>query len=821
MWTRTVTTAGEALVASAFGATLNYTTVKAGSGSVPVEELVDQVDVSGFIKDFLITGVSSEGSQSILNARLDNIDITTETPLTQVGIFANINGEYEVLLVILQNDTPSTIPTHDSQPGYVFEPQFNIAVSGVANFTANIDWNSYAKLSDIQNATANLVIRIPGMGLSTNDYTNADKNKLAAIEEGATSTVVVQSIGSSETSVMSQKAVTDRLVGADIGFLKPKNFSINGTDVEIIDYDTTQWNPNFVVAFGATIPTPSDTGVVSLAIQVATDPHTNATDRINAFLWDIDGQDWVAATGNPLSVEEGWLFFSYPSGTLEDWFWNASSFSELEVGAIDPSQFAPASHVADQLQSENGVHGIRYWNGKLQYANGTGWVNVQTGVGIGIGSVRELSIDGAESALVISWVEPDDLSLHGVAVSKWLSTTLVRKDSGYPDNISDGTLVVTNIVRDQYKNGYTDSGLTNGETYYYRLFPASDSGVGNTDVANQISGKAGYNPFAVPAEEWTYDDGTGNLSVFVKLPKFRISDVISGSANNDWHPAFYVDGNVVNHIWIGKYQANVVNGRAYSKIGVTPTASITFDNAKAACEANGAGHHLITNAEFAALALWCKANGTMPEGNNNTSAAVASGSSIPARYHNNDLSGIENLNGNVWEWCGGMRLNAGEINIIPNNDAAVTGVDQTAASALWKAIMPNGTLVAPGTAGTLKLNAVSPVTTGYPAGGITVVTSITASTTDSNYSAPMLGNVTTSLNGAGIDLLKALGLFPTDTAANLGNDVFWMRNNGERLPLRGGHWGSAASAGVFALNLTGVRSHVTTDLGFRAAFVSL
>jgi hypothetical protein len=821
MWSRTVTTAGEALVASAFGATLNYTTVKAGSGSVPVGDLAEQDDVSGFIKNFSITGASSEGSQSVLNARLDNIGIMTETLLTQIGIFANINSEEEVLLVILQNDTPSTIPTNDSQPGYVFEPQFNIAVSGVANFTAKIDWNAYAKLSNIQNATANLVVKIPGMGLSTNDYTAADKNKLAGIEDGATSTVVVQTIGSSETSVMSQKAVTDRFIAADIGFLKPKNFTINGTDIEIIDYDPTEWNPSFVVAFGATIPTPSDTGVVSLAIQVATDPLTNATDTINAFVWDIAGQDWVAATGNPLSVESGWLFFSYPSGILEDWFWNTSDFSELEVGAIDPSQFAPASHVADQIQTESGVHGIRYWNGQLQYDNGIDWATVQTGAGIGIGSVKALRIDGEENALVISWLEPDDLMLHGIAVSKWMTTTLVRKDSGYPDDINDGTLVVTNTIRDQYASGYTDSGLTNGETYYYRLFPKSESGVLNTDPANMISGEAGYDPFMVPAEEWAYDDGTGNLSVFVKLPRFRISDVVPGSTDNDWHPAFYVNGNVVSHIWIGKYQANVIGGKAYSKIGVTPTVNINFDNAKAACEAHGTGHHLVTNAEFAALALWCKARGFMPDGNNNTSAAAASGSGNPARYHNNDLSGIENLNGNVWEWCGGMRLNAGEINIIPNNDAAVTGAGHGASSSLWRAILPDGTLVAPGTAGTLKFNVSGPVTTGYPAGGLSVVTTITTSTTDSNYVAPEFGNVTTALSGDGIDLLKVLGLFPTDTAANLGNDVFWLRSNGERLPRRGGRWDHAAGAGVFALALDQVRTYVYTDFGFRAAFVSL
>ena len=169
-WTKTITKAGEALIASAFGATLNYTTVKAGAGSVTVSDLADQLDVTGYIKDLSIVSVSVNGSQSVLSARLNNIGITNETPLTQLGIFASINNEPEVLLVILQNDTPSMIPPQDIQPGYVFESQFNIAVSGIANFTALIDWNAYAKISDIKGmATIGEVKEIINNDLNTHN----------------------------------------------------------------------------------------------------------------------------------------------------------------------------------------------------------------------------------------------------------------------------------------------------------------------------------------------------------------------------------------------------------------------------------------------------------------------------------------------------------------------------------------------------------------------------------------------------------------------------------------------------------------------------
>ena len=43
-------------------------------------------------------------------------------------------------------------------------------------------------------------------------------------------------------------------------------------------------------------------------------------------------------------------------------------------------------------------------------------------------------------------------------------------------------------------------------------------------------------------------------------------------------------------------------------------------------------------------------------------------------------------------------------------------------------------------------------------------------------------------------------------------------NQGERIPLRGGRWGSTSYAGVFKLNLDSVRSYAYGDIGRRSAF---
>ena len=64
------------------------------------------------------------------------------------------------------------------------------------------------------------------------------------------------------------------------------------------------------------------------------------------------------------------------------------------------------------------------------------------------------------------------------------------KETGYPANPDDGTLVVDNTVRDKYKTtGYTVTGLTNGKKYYFALFPYSTDGVYNYDAGNRLLGE--------------------------------------------------------------------------------------------------------------------------------------------------------------------------------------------------------------------------------------------------------------------------------------------------------------------------------------------
>ena len=316
------------------------------------------------------------------------------------------------------------------------------------------------------------------------------------------------------------------------------------------------------------------------------------------------------------------------------------------------------------------------------------------------------------------------------------------------------------------------------------------------------------------------------------IPKFNLQD-IDASLGTGTHPAFIVGGVEKSQLFIGQHIGVSRNGEMLSLPGVDPINSITHDAAVSLVRANGAGWHLMNNIEWAAISQWCWKNGFQPRGNSNYgrssdlttevgvrqdgvtpgttsgTARTLTGSGPTSWRHNNTPFGIADLNGNVWEWSPGMRLNAGEIQIMENNDAAASTADFSSGSAAWKAIDgATGVLVAPGTAGTVKYanaNSGTADFTLYRSSG-------------SSFEGMANSTGANPVSAAALQVLKRYGLFPI--AASLGGDGFYLDVTGERVPVRGGTWGGAAFAGVFALVLTRARSDSDASLGARPAFVS-
>lgn len=179
------------------------------------------------------------------------------------------------------------------------------------------------------------------------------------------------------------------------------------------------------------------------------------------------------------------------------------------------------------------------------------------------------------------------------------------------------------------------------------------------------------------------------------------------------------------------------------------------------------------------------------------------------------MSGVADLNGLVWEWTGGFRLMDGEIQIIPYGNCMKLDCDMSEDSTLWKAIMPNGSLVAPGTAGTLKIDQTSATA------GIRINTTVQYPTSGDTYRNIPFKTLTAASGVTIPKLLIALGIFPDSGITGYGNDNIWMRNHGERLPFRGSGFYDTSRSGPSALDLNAPRSHSGVSVGFRSAFCEL
>lgn len=298
------------------------------------------------------------------------------------------------------------------------------------------------------------------------------------------------------------------------------------------------------------------------------------------------------------------------------------------------------------------------------------------------------------------------------------------------------------------------------------------------------------------------------------------------------HPAFKINGKVLPKIYLPAYIASVRGGRAYSLPNQEPAVNVNFDQAKTYCENNGAGFHIMTAAEWGLVNNLLTAADIHPRGN------TAQGKSHVHAYERGVMSaggnrtltgsgdkswstdmqggGINDFVGNVNKWLGGFRLYNGELQVIADNNAAITGTDQSANSAAWKAILPDGSLVAPGTAGTLKFDY-----SGTPeasTGNFYVSTTVEHQQENDNaYGYCDFASIKAK-SGVNIpDILKALAIYPMATSAT-GHGGFWFRNNGERLLNRGGYYGDEGNTGEAYGSLHLQRSSAYNHLGFFCAY---
>ena len=316
-----------------------------------------------------------------------------------------------------------------------------------------------------------------------------------------------------------------------------------------------------------------------------------------------------------------------------------------------------------------------------------------------------------------------------------------------------------------------------------------------------------------------YDD-KGYPSYMHVIPKFNVED-IDPALGSGVHPAFVVGGVEKSEIFIGQHQAHVKDNRAVSLPGLDQQTYTTFDKAREYCKNKGQGWHLMTNWEWAAVALWALKNGHQPRGNTNYgrshaatyetgtrqdglapgasgTARTLSGSGPASWRHDNTYAGIADLVGNVWEWNDGLKVVDGKIFMPADNNYALD-------EASWN---DTGIFLDSTAAGTGAGDVGDPVLNN------TLSTQIVA---DGYAYIPNWKDMTTTTGVTIPDSLKQACIAPHGNTSPEG--AILMRNYGERLPLRGGTWRTGSFAGLFALHLDAGRYVSTSYVGFRPAFI--
>ncbi|NLO47097.1 MAG: hypothetical protein GX111_02060 [Clostridiales bacterium] len=351
-------------------------------------------------------------------------------------------------------------------------------------------------------------------------------------------------------------------------------------------------------------------------------------------------------------------------------------------------------------------------------------------------------------------------------------------------------------------------------------------------------------------------DDLGLPSVMVRIPMFLWSDVLEGAPEEPCS-AFVIDGKVHESIYISKYLNVIEHGRGYSLPGRNPASMYTRDEMKAACARKGKGWHLMSNAEYMALAFWCRKNNHFPHGNSNSGSdffhrhehgvrrymgwfkgahfdmhmwPTLTGTGPDTWSHDGTPFGIFDLIGNLWDTLSGLRLMNGEIQVIPDNNSALN-VDEGPDSTYWRAILADGSFALPGTPGTYKIDSlilgrenedfVNIGSVGCLSTEITkpLYTGSSPDLTHRAYTVFPFAEMTHTDIAKPNMRLKQLGIYPVENMQR--EPVFFLRNYGERMLCKGGSWFDGKTASMWELYMREERGWIAQDIGFRCAYAEI
>ncbi|MEK3717698.1 phage tail-collar fiber domain-containing protein [Paenibacillus sp. FSL R7-0333] len=188
------------------GGKLNYTRIAVGDGSLTGQAVPAMNGLISQKINLPITRITTQPpNKAIIGSVLRNADVSTGFYWREVGVFAQDPDAGEILYAYANAGvTADYIPPGGGSD--IIEKTFDcvVVIGTAANITAVIDESLvFAKKSELDAVGAAKVDKVSGKGLSANDYTTVEKNKLAGVTAGA------GGAGSATDAVIGSRTISD------------------------------------------------------------------------------------------------------------------------------------------------------------------------------------------------------------------------------------------------------------------------------------------------------------------------------------------------------------------------------------------------------------------------------------------------------------------------------------------------------------------------------------------------------------------------------------------------------------------------------------
>lgn len=323
----------------------------------------------------------------------------------------------------------------------------NASVSAVAGSIAkvNIVADDIAKVGDVADDLTNV-------DKVADDLTNIDAvagnaTNINAVANNATNINAVNANATNINAVNANKTNINTVAGNISNVNAVANISSDVSTVSGIAADVTavKNNASNINAVAADLE-----NINSVAADL-TNIDNASRYASNANVWAEGTDQEVAALGGVHS-SKGWAEVSAQGQIQTDWDQNDSTQKDF----IKNKPTALSDFINDLPKKE--------------------------GIPMSIIEQRRIEISG--NTVSLYWQDPRDTIIDGYVLSSWASTTIVKKQGSYPQDVDDGVVVEVVTTRNKYLNSPLIDNQENADNWYYRAFPCSVNGVYCLDKRN-------------------------------------------------------------------------------------------------------------------------------------------------------------------------------------------------------------------------------------------------------------------------------------------------------------------------------------------------